>query len=363
MSIGSTTSNSSFNFDGVVSGLSTTNIISAMMKLEQGPLDQLKAQQTSVQSRDTAYQALEAQVSALQASLHALLLPSNVNAKSVASSTPTVATATANSAAANASYALNVHHLATATTVSSSISTGANTWVTAPIGAGLNHASTLTNAGFAITPTAGMFTINGVQVTIDPTTQSLDDVVTAINTNVTSVHASLVTDANGNNNYIKLQNLGTTPIQLGSGGDTSNFLTAARLVSTGALGDVVSSVPLGTVNTGALLNTANFGTALTAQTGSFMVNGKQITWDASKDSVSSILNKINVSGAGVTAVYDPTQDAVTLTNIATGSQSIALTNDTGGLLAALHLNGGSAQQTLGKTAQFQINGGAWQYSN
>ena len=364
MSIGSTTSSSSFNFDGVVSGLSTSSIISAMMKLEQGPLDQLKAQQTSVQSRDTAYQALEGQVSALQASLHTLMLPSNVNAKSVASTTTSVASATANSAASNASYALTVNHLATATTVSSATTTGSGAWVTAPIGAGLTSTNPLATAGFAITPTAGTFTINGAQVTIaDPTTQSLDTIVNAINTSVTTVHASVTTDANGNQNFITLSALDGKPIQLGSGGDTSNFLTAAHLVSTGATGDLVSSVPLGTLNTSALLSAANFRTALPASSGSFMVNGRQITWDASKDTVSSVLNKINVSGAGVTAVYDPTQDAVTLTNIATGSQSIALTNDTGGLLAALHLNGGSAQQSLGKTAQFQINGGAWQYSN
>lgn len=366
MSIGSTTSNSSFNFDGVVSGLSTTNIISAMMKLEQGPLNQLNAQQTRVQSRDSAYQALEAQVSALQASLHTLLLPSNVNAKSVASSTATVATATANSGASNASYALTVDHVATATTVSSSTwNAGTSKWVVSPMGAGLKGApTTLANAGFGTAPTAGTFTINGVQVTIsNPTTQTLDDVVNAINTNVTTVQASVTTDANGNKNYITLHALNGQPIQLGSGGDTSNFLSAAHLVSTGAVGDLVSSVPLGAVNTAALLSAANFGTALTASTGSFQVNGKQITWDASRDTVSSILNKINVSGAGVTAVYDSTQDAVTLTNIATGSQSIGLTNDTGGLLAALHLTGGNAQQNLGKTAQFQINGGAWQYSN
>jgi flagellar hook-associated protein 2 len=366
MSIGSTTStgSSAFNFDGVVSGLSTANIINAMMKLEQAPLDQLKAQQTTVQSRDTAYQALETQVSALQASLHTLMLPSNVNAKTVASSTATVATATANSGASNASYALTVDHLATATSVSSSIWNAAQSkWVTAPIGPGLTSTNTLAAAGFAITPTAGTFTINGTQLTIDPSTQTLDSVVSAINASGASVQASITTDANGNKNYITLKNLGTTPIQLGSGGDTSNFLTAAHLVSTGAVGDVVSSVPLGTVDTGALLSGVTFGTPLTAQTGSFLVNGKQVSWDASRDTVSSILNKINVSGAGVTAVYDPTQDAVTMTNIATGSQSIALTNDTGGLLAALHLGSASGQQNLGKTAQFQINGGAWQYSN
>ena len=54
-----------------------------------------------------------------------------------------------------------------------------------------------------------------------------------------------------------------------------------------------------------------------------------------------------------------------MVNTATGSQSIDLdpAHDSGGLLAALHLTAGAAQQKLGQTAQFSINNGPTQYSN
>jgi flagellar hook-associated protein 2 len=370
MSINSTSSSSgassSYNFDGVMSGLSTTSIINAMMAQQQGPLNQLKAQQSAIQARDAAYQALETKVTSLQASLHTLMLPSNVNAKAVASATTTVATATANSGAANGTYALNVDHLATASTVSSAVGSGTN-WTAATIGAGLNASAPIQSAGFAIQPTMGTFTINGKQISIS-NGQTLQNVVDVINgTQSINVHASINSDATGKANFISLQSTDGQAIKLGAGDDTSNFLTAAHLVATGISGldtaDITSSVPLGSANTSALLSDPSvFGTGLKGP-GSFTVNGKTINWDASKDSISSILGKINTSGAGVTAVYDPMRDAVTMTNIATGNQSIALSDTSGGLLSALHLSSDPNQQSLGKTAQFQINGGAWQYSN
>lgn len=356
---------SSFQFDGVVSGLNTSDIISKMMSLDQGPLNQLTKQQTDVQNRDAAYQAIESQVQTFQTALNTLLIPSNVNAKTVGSTTTTVATATASSDATNGTYNVNVTRLATQTSVTSSIlSNGA--WTVAPIGGGIKGApATLINAGFRTTPTSGTFTINGTQITIDATTSTLDDVVNAINNSSAGVTASITTDTNGSPNYITLHSTSGQPIQLGSGSDTSNLLNAAHLVSTGAAGDLTSSVPLGTINTSSTLGSDTFGTALTASTGSFMVNGKTITWDASKDTLSSVLGTINSSGAGVSAIYDPTTDSVRMTNVATGSQTIDLNPaaDNGGFLAALHLTGGSTQQQLGVTAQFSVNNGPVQYSN
>jgi flagellar hook-associated protein 2 len=346
-----------------------------MMAREQGPLNQLKAQQTDVQNRDAAYQAIETKVNTLQSSLHTLLLPSNVNAKAVASTFTTVATATASSGAANATYSLNVDHLATATTVSSATFDGTN-WNTATIGAGLNPTAAIESSGFAIAPTKGTFTINGKQIRIgdangNSTGQSLQDVIDAINaTPGIDVTASITQDpATGKYDYISLHSNDGKPIQLGAGDDTSNFLTAARLVATGLASsgsvsaDITSAAPLGGANTNALLSDRGvFGTPLSG-TGSFTVNGKTINWDASKDTLSTVLGKINSSGAGVTAVYDPMTDSISMANSATGNQTIALSDTSGGLLSALHLGSDPAQQTLGKTAQFQVNGGAWQYSN
>jgi flagellar hook-associated protein 2 len=374
MSIGSAsslTSSTPFQFDGVVSGLSTSSIISKLMSLERGPLNQLQQQQATIQSRDTAYANIKSQVASFQTALQTLLQQSNVNVKAALSTTANVATATATSDASNGNYQLSVTRLATSSTVSSGIwNAGTSSWTAAPIGAGLDSGAGTTtsfkNAGFAIPPTAGTFTINGKTVdisdSVDPgNPHTLDWVMQQINSSVPSVTASITTDANGNKNGIVLHSLDGNPIQLGSGADTSNFLGAAHLVATGATGDVASSVPLGTVNPTATLGNAHLGTVLSG-TGSFTINGQTITWDASQDTLNTVLNKINSSSAGVTASYDPTKDTLSITNTATGNQSISLTNDNGGFLAAMHVLG-TSQQTMGATAQFSVNGGPSQYSN
>src|SRR5690242_20439020 len=98
-STASSTAGSAFNVDGIVSGLKTADLITQLMKQSQAPLNQLTAQQTAVQARDTAYQAISSQMITFQGSVQNLLLSTAVNAKLSASTIPTVATATANSTA------------------------------------------------------------------------------------------------------------------------------------------------------------------------------------------------------------------------------------------------------------------------
>src|SRR5713226_7104268 len=101
MSISSLTSSTAFNFDGVVSGLQTGSIITKLMQLEQGPLNQLQAQQTKLTSRDRAYQAIAAKATSLQSAVKSLLLQSSIMAKTATSSATGNATATANASAIN----------------------------------------------------------------------------------------------------------------------------------------------------------------------------------------------------------------------------------------------------------------------
>src|SRR5262245_38877745 len=124
MSIGSISSASAFNIDGIVSGMKTADIINAIVSRDTASLTQLKKQQTDIQTRDKAYQDIKARVSTFKSAAQTLLLPSNVNAKSASSSTATVATATANSNAANGQFTVNVNKLATATSLSSSAAIG-----------------------------------------------------------------------------------------------------------------------------------------------------------------------------------------------------------------------------------------------
>src|SRR6185503_19385116 len=98
----------------------------------------------------------------------------------------------------------------------------------------------LSSAGFSTAVTAGRFTVNGQQITIE-TTNSLQDVFMAIETatggNVTASYDS-TTDS------ITLSSAGQ--IVLGSATDTSNFLRVAKLYNNGT-GTITSSGSLGGV--------------------------------------------------------------------------------------------------------------------
>ncbi len=117
----------------------------------------------------------------------------------------------------------------------------------------------------------------------------------------------------------------------------------------GMLGSLLVNQPL----SGARLNTSITGLNPDG-TGAFTVNGVTINY-RSDDTISAILSRINASGAGVTATYDPVADKIQLTSTHTGSALISLSDITGNFLAAVGLLG--APQQAGQTAEFAVDTG------
>ncbi len=100
---------------------------------------------------------------------------------------------------------------------------------------------------------------------------------------------------------------------------------------------------------GTLDQSPDFDPGLSVQAGSFQVNGTSISVGAS-DTLRDVLDRITASSAGVTAAYVAETDSVVLTQQTAGSAStIALSNDTSGLLDALKLSG--AAPVLGRDDQ------------
>ena len=146
---------------------------------------------------------------------------------------------------------------------------------------------------------------------------------------------------------------------MGSGGDTSNFLTVVGLLTAERSGDAKTSIShFGKIRTTQILANGNYATAITGDddgNGEFTINGASISYNKNTDTLKNVIDRINSSGAGVNANYDSVQDRLVLTNKNTGSLSVTRADVTGNFLTALDALTG-ATETLGTNATVTIAG-------
>lgn len=188
---------------------------------------------------------------------------------------------------------------------------------------------------------------------------SLSNVVGQINGAGIGVTASVVVDGAGRLNLLELDG-GASQVQLGSGGDTSNFLSATNLLASPSGTTRTSTSGLGGVSLTSDLVDARLDTPLSQPSGTFTINGVQFTYDETQDSLSNVITRINSSAANVVASYDAQTDKLVLTSSKTGSTAVSMSDDTGNFLAVTSVIG--ATQTLGANASYKIDGGPTQYS-
>jgi flagellar hook-associated protein 2 len=304
-------------------------------------------------------------MTALQSALKDLLLDTAINGKTAqldsAAATAGVLSATANPDAPLGAFKVWVDRLASATTARTSTPGGAAAAVGRAVDPGNadGTGTKLKDAGLAIPVTAGSFSLNGKNITVDPTVDTLTQVVNRINATAgVGVAASLNNDVYGRPNMLQLVSTNGQVVQLGATSDTSNFLAAMSLVANGTT-TVASARPLGAVLSGNPLSAARWDrVGAIAASGTVTINGVNIAWSNS-DTLVGVLNRINGSAAGVRATYDAATDRVAISNVATGNQAIALSDTSGNLLQALGVYDPGTNtvlgQTYGATAQYSID--------
>lgn len=195
--------------------------------------------------------------------------------------------------------------------------------------------------------TTGAFTINGVSIAVNHTTDSLESVISRINSAGAGVTAAYDSAAD----KLRLTSTSNSESDIVVAGDTSGFLTAAKL----STGNTVRGNIQDDVQT--LTGVAAFS-AVTA--GSFTINGVAISVNPATQTLQSLITTINASAAGVTASYDAATDKLTLTTTTNSEDDIVVGNDTSGFLTAAKLGGATTvkgniaddQQVLSKTTQF-----------
>jgi len=166
--------------DGLVSGLSTSQLISSLMQVEAAPQNLLKKKVTTQQTALTAYQGLNTKLAALETA--AQNMQKLATWRSVApTSTSTSVTASATSSNSNATGSVTFDVTKLATTQVSTVS--AATPTTAIVRNNVNSLS---------------LTVGGTTTNIDVSAdKSIAGVAAAINNANTGVRASLITDSAG----------------------------------------------------------------------------------------------------------------------------------------------------------------------
>jgi flagellar hook-associated protein 2 len=243
----------------------------------------------------------------------------------------------------------------------------------------------------ALNPTLSMTHVSGGVTrtsTINVgTSEQINDVVASINARLQGSVASGglgLTNATAtfSNGRITVSNYNGT-IAFGSDGTQyGNSLVAALKLPTTANGSPTASsgditTTKRTYTATAAATTVSSSTTLDTALGltgssEFRINGAVITWDATTDTISSIVSRINSSGANVLASFDSLTGKMSLQNRTTGATGISIDDNYGNgnfdLTDALKLttlgggNNDAPVTSLGQNARFSINGGAVQSS-
>ena len=336
---------------GLITGLDSSTLIDQLMAIESQSL-------TRVEAKISALEAQKSALSTLRTDLQSLMnLASNFSLGSVfgayESTTSDDDVLGVDVTGANpvmGSYEIEVLQLATATTAQSS----------GELGAAIDSTVALNNSGISTDIEEGTFTINGVEFTVDPATDSLDDILADINASAAGVTATYdpatdrVTFTNsvgGDTSYI---NFGESDEEGES--NILEVLGVTEATQEGETTTLTSTRNLGAINAGEELSTVQFADgAVTA--GTFSINGVAITVDPTSDSISDVIAAINSSEAGVTASYDTSTDTIRVISDTMGSTTVRFgsASDTSNFLDIVNLS--DATQAAGKNAKFTINGG------
>jgi len=217
----------------------------------------------------------------------------------------------------------------------------------------------LQNAGFTVAANStlnGTFTINGVAITIDDYTKiSVDDLLGIINSSGAGVTATY--DSTEKKFKLESNTIGAKSITLGDYSDTSSIFKLLKLDSTSDTAYTIGSTS-GSISTTSNLTGAGLSTY--PYSGTFTINGVSIYVDTSVDTIQTVIDKVNKSGANVTMSYDSTSDKVKLKSNTIDPITVGSASDTSNLLVAFNLTDDSTvEKTIGEEgsrAVFTVDG-------
>ena len=347
-----------FSAGGLITGIDSNTLIRQLLQLERGPILRIDDRIEALESERDVARELRTQLVTLRNRTQDFRFDNTFSAFVSASSDEAVLTSEVSSPTpVTGSFDIDVTQLATATTAESS----------AVLGATIDPDAALNSSGIVTEITGTTFSINGVEFTFDPDTDSLNTVLSDINASAAGVTGTF----DSGTNLVTFENStasDTSIINFEAQDDDSNFLdviavtTATQSTGVGGSTEVSSSHSLGVIDSLVELDTVSFANG-TMTSGSFSINGISISVDVTTDTLDDILSAITSSDAQVSATFDGTTDTIRILSTSLGSRTVNFggATDTSNFLSITNLD--TATQTAGNDLEFTINGGSTQTRN
>jgi flagellar hook-associated protein 2 len=366
---------SSLFITGLSSGIDWSSIITQLMTAARIPEKTMQYQVASDNDGLNFWSGLTTDLNSLQNSVDSMrkIGGDAFDSKVASTSNSSVANATiSDNNTPFSNYNINVTALASfALKTGGVLYTGANAKPTAASvasSAAINSAGNTVSSAITIGAQAanfntapagsGTITVNGVAINWS-STDSLNDIAARINSSGTGATALF----NAQNQTFNISSNATGQAAAVVLGETSGNMLESLNLAAGTYNGInaKSTDQTQLFNSGAV----NLDNAVTA--GVFTINNVKFSVDPTKDSINSVLSRINQSNAGVTATYDSASETVSLASDNPGSANnivLGSSGDTSNILYALKLSsnnppvGGAADTYTGTDAQYAINGGS-----
>lgn len=365
------------SISGLASGFDWKSVVDQLTAVERTPQNAVRIEQSTLAKRRDALGQIASQLNDLQTKASALGESSLYTRRTVSTSDSTVASVSAATGAVTGSYSINVATLATPASwlgASSGIisplhSLDVNTYTgNPPVAVNSATGPVLSAAGWGSSLTAGTVTIGrraasglvtNTTVTV-ATTDTLKDLLVKLDAAIGSTGGATYSTSN---DQVTLAPVAGESLILGAPSDTSNLLSCLKLFTPASGASAVSNSKLGSLKLASALSSQPLVTPLsygtTATTGTFSINGVSIDYSSSS-TLSSVLNSINDSAAGVQASFDSGMNRIVLKNKEPGNRGVVLSESSGSnFLTAFgltSLTGGTLSS--GTDLEYSINGGA-----
>jgi len=342
------------------SSSSLNSLVSQYMALERRPLNTLNTQKTNLNNSLDIHTDLKSKLTdllTLSRELGSAESTSIYNSRTSSSGDQTKVTASAGSGAAAGTFQVRIKQLATGASLQSTATlltkpATVSSSKVAPGSGTIDVTKTFSTAGFSSAP-AGTVTIGAWTSDDLSTYSSVQAFIDAVN--AAGVDANMYYNKTEDTFYLESKTGDALTFSESEAGGGSGFFTQVKMRDTALPYAYHGTTDATGIQSNVILNNANFDTALTSTTtGKFKINGVEISYDTSTDTLDAVISRINSSTANVNAFYDTSIDKVIIKSNGTGStDTITLSDVSGNLMNVLNLDTASA--TSGTDAKFTIN--------